>query len=162
MVTYDTSQPPTPTAPALNPASQTGGNNPPTTSVRNPSFNVNLTVNGTKVDSSLALLRDGLVVAQGPYDVVTGNYQITDPGPVPDGTHVYQLFLTDRAGNKQRDRRRLQRDDRARRPAGAGPRPVVGFGDPARQHHQGHRQPEVQRRRHRGEFDLDPLSRHGR
>ena len=30
----------------------------------------------------------------------SGTVQITDPGPVSDGTHTYQVFLTDLAGNK--------------------------------------------------------------
>ena len=103
-VVYDTAQPPTPSAPTLDPASQTGGINPPTTSVTDPTFDVNVTVSGAEVNSSLTLLRDGQVVAQSlpPYTVTTGTLQITDPGPVTDGTHTYQVFLTDLAGNKRR------------------------------------------------------------
>jgi hypothetical protein len=79
-VVYATGQPPTPSAPTLDPGSQTGVSNPPTTSTANPTFDVNVTVSGAAVNSSLTLLRDGQVIGQSPYTVTSGTVEITDTG----------------------------------------------------------------------------------
>ena len=71
VVSYETAQPPTPSSLTLDPASQTGASSPPTTSVRNPTFDVNVTVSGAASNSSLSLVRDGKVVAQTPYNITT-------------------------------------------------------------------------------------------
>src|SRR5260370_5659621 len=98
-VIYDTAQPPTPSAPVLDPASDTGIKGDNITSNTKPFLDVTTTVAGFEVNSSLSLLRDGTVVAQTPYNVTSGVVKIQDPGPVPFGTHVYKTFLTDLAGN---------------------------------------------------------------
>src|SRR5262249_13996282 len=79
-VVYATAQPPTPSAPTLDPRSQTGVSSPPTTSNANPTFDVNVTVSGAAVGSSLTLLRDGQVVGQSPYSMTSGTVEITDTG----------------------------------------------------------------------------------
>ena len=68
----------------------------------NPTFDVNVTVVGAEVDSALTLLRDGQVVAQGLYTITSGTVTIKDIGPVSDGTHTYQVYLTDLAGKQRR------------------------------------------------------------
>ena len=91
------------------PRRKQGGTTPPTTSVTAPTFDVSVTVSGAEVHSSMTLLRDGQVVAQSPYTIpaptspaTSVTVAITDLGPVSDGTHTYQVFLTDLAGNKTR------------------------------------------------------------
>jgi len=104
-VTYDTAQPPITGAPVLDPASDTGAKGDNLTSDTSPIFDVPVTVTGFKVNSKLTLVRDGVIVAPASpddlsyYNATTGTMKVRDPGPVPPGVHVYQVFLTDLAGN---------------------------------------------------------------
>jgi subtilisin-like proprotein convertase family protein len=108
-VTYITSAPPTLPVPVLDINSDTG---PPSgtantysTSVTNPTFDVtgvetSILGVSTPEYANVTLLRDGIAVASSNYAApVGGVVQITDPGPVPDGSHVYTVFETDVAGN---------------------------------------------------------------
>src|SRR5262249_45099549 len=74
--------PPAPTPPALEAASDSGlSNGDRVTNVTAPVLDVGgVTASGNLVE----LLRDGVVVASR-----TGAGALTDPGPVPDGSHVY-------------------------------------------------------------------------
>ena len=98
-VTYDTATPSAPSTPVLDPADRIGTASPPMTSVRSPTFDVKIALGGLELNSALSLVRDGTVVAQGSYSLTSGLVQISDPGPVTDGAHTYQVFVTDQAGN---------------------------------------------------------------
>ena len=111
-VTYNTAQPPITGAPVLDPTSDSGTKGDNLTSITNPFFNVQVVVTGFEANSKLTLVRDGVVVNPlapdllSYYTVPAGTpvgsavtVKIQDPGPAPTGTHVYQVFLTDLAGN---------------------------------------------------------------
>ena len=98
-VVYDTQQPNTPGKPSLDPRSDTGVKGDNVTSNTAPFLDVPTTIAGLEVNSSLALVRDGSVVARSPYNLSGGTVAIQDPGTVAYGTHVYQAYLTDLAGN---------------------------------------------------------------
>jgi subtilisin-like proprotein convertase family protein len=98
-IIYDTAQPAIPTKPALDPASDTGAKGDNSTSNTSPFIDVAVSVPGFEQNAQLSLVRDGLVVATTPYNVTVSPVSIQDPGPVTLGTHTYQAFLTDLAGN---------------------------------------------------------------
>ncbi len=76
-----TSTPPAPSAPVLEAASDTGASSSDEiTAATSPVLDVNSAIAGNLVD----LLRDGVVIA-----TRNGPGALTDPGPVPSGTHVY-------------------------------------------------------------------------
>jgi subtilisin-like proprotein convertase family protein len=49
--------------------------------------------------TTVFLLRDGVIVNQVPGPGTLGSVTINDPGPIPDGDHVYTASQTDGAGN---------------------------------------------------------------
>jgi hypothetical protein len=83
----------------LDPASDTGAKGDNSTSNTSPFLDITVSVPGFDQKSQLSLVRDGTVVAHTGYNVTTSPVSIQDPGPVPFGTHNYQAFLTDQAGN---------------------------------------------------------------
>jgi|GEM_PF-561561 len=95
-VTYDTKSPTAPGAPALDPDSDSGTQGDLITSSSSPTFDLS----GVEAKATVKLLRDGKVVATiNNAAPVGGVLEISDPGPVSDGTHVYTAFQTDVAGN---------------------------------------------------------------
>ena len=98
-IVYDTQQPNTPGKPSLDPKSDTGVKGDNVTSNTAPFLDVPTSIAGLEVNASLTLVRDGSVVARSPYNLSGGTVAIQDPGPVAYGTHVYQAYLTDLAGN---------------------------------------------------------------
>ncbi len=98
-IIYDTVQPAIPTKPVLDPASDTGAKGDNSTSNTSPFIDVAVSVPGFEQNAQLTLVRDGSVVATTAYNVTSSPVEIQDPGPVPFGTHVYQAYLTDLAGN---------------------------------------------------------------
>jgi hypothetical protein len=88
-VVIDATPEPVPASPALTAASQTGsGAGPNKTSSISPTFNV------AKGTGRVELLRDGKVVG-----FTSGAGDVTDPGPLPNGTYSYTTRSVDRAGN---------------------------------------------------------------
>jgi subtilisin-like proprotein convertase family protein len=97
VVIYDTTAPVAPTAPVLDPNSDSGVKGDDITNVTNPTFDfTNIEPNAT-----VELLRDGTVVATVNYATVGagGAFSIKDPGPVSNGAHSYHAFQVDLAGN---------------------------------------------------------------
>jgi len=64
------------------------------TSVTSPVFDIS----GVEAETTLLLLRDGSIVAT-QTGLSADPVEITDPGPLDDGTFVYEARLVDRAGN---------------------------------------------------------------
>ncbi len=98
-VTVDTVPPPPADQPDLVILSDTGSSNfDNVTGDRSPTFDLT----GLVVDSTVQLLRDGLVV-----DEVIGVTEtfatLTDPGSLPDGIFIYTVRQIDRAGNVSAD-----------------------------------------------------------
>ena len=84
--------PPAPPAPVLEASSDTGlSATDGITRATSPVFDVSGVAAATDV---VSLLRDGAVVAQR-----TGPGAVTDPGPVPDGTHAYAVTQADGFGD---------------------------------------------------------------
>ena len=78
---------PAPSSPVLEAASDTGlSQSDDITAAKSPVFDVNQAV----ATDTVQLLRDGVVVA-----TRTGPGALTDPGPVPDGTHAYTAIQID-------------------------------------------------------------------
>jgi hypothetical protein len=93
--TLDTTPPAAPGTPVLEAASDSGlSHSDDITNVTSPTFDITTVEPNTTV---VYLLRDGVVVAQA--NAKTPFVAITDPGPVPDGVHLYQAKQTDLAGN---------------------------------------------------------------
>jgi subtilisin-like proprotein convertase family protein len=61
-----------------------------------PSFDIQSVEPAT---TTIFLLRDGVVVNQASGPGTAGVVTITDPGPIPDGDHIYTATQTDGAGN---------------------------------------------------------------
>jgi hypothetical protein len=102
-VVYLTAQPPTPSAPTLLSPSTTDANGNLLTNVSNPTFSVGGVMPsiepGATGNVTLDLTRDGVRVAFIVAPKAGGTVQITDPGPVPDGLHVYRVYQVDDANN---------------------------------------------------------------
>ncbi len=95
-VTYDTKAPIAPSAPVLDPSSDTGTLGDDITSATSPVFDLS----GIETNATVKLLRDGVVVATVNFAApVSGVLKMTDPGPIVDGIHTYTAFQTDLAGN---------------------------------------------------------------
>jgi large repetitive protein len=94
--TLDTQAPAMPGVPVLEAASDSGlSNSDDITKVTNPTFDISSVEPGT---TTIVLLRDGVPVAQ---RLVTGPITaVQDPGPVPDGVHLYRARQVDLAGNQ--------------------------------------------------------------
>ena len=103
-VIYDTGQPSTPPIPKLDPANP-GNPSANQTSSTNPIIDVTVTPTAFEtaynLPLSVSLVRDGNVVATSPYGTTSGVIKITDPSAsLSQGSHTYQTFVTDVAGNK--------------------------------------------------------------
>ncbi|WP_422931843.1 Ig-like domain-containing protein [Singulisphaera sp. PoT] len=95
-VVYDTKTPAAPSAPTLDPASDTGTKGDDSTSSTSPTFDLS----GIEAKAIVRLYRDGVVVATITNAApVGGVISIKDPGPVGFGSHVYTASQTDLAGN---------------------------------------------------------------
>jgi subtilisin-like proprotein convertase family protein len=95
-VLIDTVPPATLPAPVLDPASDSGRfNNDDITNVTNPTFDVS----GVEAEATLELFRDGNPVPVNTlFDVAAGTDTIQDPGPVPQGKHIYTVLQIDVSG----------------------------------------------------------------
>ena len=94
VITIDTNVPAAPTSFKLDPASDSGFKGDNITNVTKPTFDAAGIIPGATVQ----LLRDGSVVAT-LTSTLGGAVQITDTGPVADGTYTYTLQQVSIAGN---------------------------------------------------------------
>ena len=83
-----------PSAPLLQPASDTGPLGDNITSARSPSFSIS----GVPSGSTVTLYRDGVPIVTLP-NVAGGTVSVTDPGPLLDGRYVYAAQVSGGTGN---------------------------------------------------------------
>ncbi|MBX6316752.1 MAG: hypothetical protein IRY99_28140, partial [Isosphaeraceae bacterium] len=86
----DATPPAAPAAPQLQAADDTGVIGDSLTAVNHPGF----VVTGVEAGFTVRLVRDGVTVASR-----VGPGLLSDPGPVPDGPHIYTALQVDAAGN---------------------------------------------------------------